>query len=115
MKDYYKILNIDRYATEGQIKKAYRDLALKYHPDKPGAFNSHQIYTEINEAYKVLSRKEHRKNYNFIYDYEHIDKKRQRADTIFTETVNWKTNNGRGWKHPFYRRDEDSIDLKPYI
>jgi len=116
VKDYYKILNIDRYATEGQIKKAYRDLALKYHPDKAGAFNSHQIFTEINEAYQVLSRKDHRENYNFMYDYEHIDKKRERADTIFTETVNWKTyvKEKDGWIHPFIRRD-DEVDLKPYI
>ena len=108
-------MNIDRYATEGQIKKAYRDLALKYHPDKAGAFNSHHKFTEINEAYQVLSRKDHRENYNFIYDYEHIDKKRQRADTIFAETVNWKTKNNGGWRHPFYRNDEEKIDLKPYI
>ena len=116
MKDYYKILNIDRYATEIQIKKAYRDLALKYHPDKAGAFGSHQKFTEINEAYQVLSRKDHRENYNFIYDYEYIDKKRQQADAIFTETVNWRKNGERRqWRPPFYARGEDSIDLTPYI
>ncbi len=117
MKDYYKILNIDRNATEGQIKKAYRDLALKYHPDKAGAFDSHHIFTEINEAYQVLSRKDHRENYNFIYDYNHIDKRRQRADSIFTETVNWKTNvkEKDGWRHPFLRVDEEGVDLTPYI
>jgi hypothetical protein len=115
LKDYYKILNIDRYATEGQIKKAYRDLALKHHPDKAGAFNSHHIFTEINEAYQVLSRKDHRENYDFIYDYETFDKKRQRADTIFTDTANWKSNNKGRWKHPFYPAEEKRIDLKPYI
>jgi hypothetical protein len=116
VKDYYKILNIDRYATEIQIKKAYRDLALKYHPDKAGAFGSHQKFTEINEAYQVLSRKDHRENYNFIYDYEHIDRKRQQADAIFTETVNWRKNaERRQWRPPFYARGEDSIDLTPYI
>ena len=109
-------MNIDRYATEIQIKKAYRDLALKYHPDKAGAFGSHQKFTEINEAYQVLSRKDHRENYNFIYDYEYIDKKRQHADAIFTETVNWRKNGERRqWRHPFYARGEDSVDLTPYI
>ena len=117
MKDYYKILNIDRYATEIQIKKAYRDLALKYHPDKAGVFDAHHKFTEINEAYQVLSRKDHRENYNFIYDYETIDKKRQRIDDIFTETASWEPNGrkSKGWRHPFLRHDEESIDLTPYI
>jgi hypothetical protein len=117
MKDYYKILNIDRYATKGQIKKAYRDLALKYHPDKAGAMGSHQKFTEINEAYQVLSREDHRENYNFIYDYEHLNRKRQQADTIFKETVNWGSNlrGKRGWRTPFYAKDDENVDLKPYI
>jgi hypothetical protein len=116
MKDYYKILNIDRYATETQIKKAYRDLALKYHPDKAGAFDSHQKFTEINEAYQVLSRNDHRENYNFIYDYEQLNKKRQHVDTIFAETITWeKSTRERRWKPPFYPSDEKTVDLTPYI
>jgi hypothetical protein len=117
MKDYYKILNIDRYATDLQVKKAYRDLALKYHPDKAGAFDSHQKFTEINEAYQVLSRKDHRENYNFIYDYEYLNRKRQRDDAIFTDTINWSADvrQKRRWTHPFYARGEDSVDLTPYI
>jgi len=116
VKDYYKILNIDRYATENQIKKAYRDLALKYHPDKTGMFGAHQQFTEINEAYQVLGRKDHRENYNFIYDYERYDRKRQQTDAIFTETVNWEKRNGeRQWRPPFYARGEDDVDLTPYI
>lgn len=117
MKDYYKILNIDRYATENQIKKAYRDLALKYHPDKAGENGSHQKFTEINEAYQVLSRKDHRENYNFIYDYEQLNRKRQRVETIFSDTVQWdtKTESRGKWRHPFYRNDEESVDLTPYI
>jgi hypothetical protein len=116
MKDYYKILNIDRYASEGQIKKAYRDLALRYHPDKAGEMGSHLKFTEINEAYQVLSRKDHRENYNFIYDYEHLKRKRQHVDTIFSETVKWESNTQRRrWRHPFYANDEESVDLTPYI
>jgi len=117
MKDYYKILNIDRYATDLQVKKAYRDLALKYHPDKAGAFDSHQKFTEINEAYQVLSRKDHRENYNFIYDYECLNKKRQHVDAIFAETVHWgdEPRQKRKWRPPFYGRGEDDIDLRPYI
>jgi hypothetical protein len=74
-------------------------------------------FTEINEAYQVLSRKDHRDNYNFIYDYEQLNKKRQHVDTIFTDTVEWGTRTERrgGWRHPFYRSDEESVDLTPYI
>lgn len=116
MKDYYKILNIDRYATDIQIKKAYRDLAIKYHPDKAGTFGSHQKFTEINEAYQVLGRKDHRENYNFIYDYNVPDNGRQYADAVYTETMDWEEDlRKRPWRAPFYRSEDDSVDLTPYI
>ena len=109
-------MNIDRYASEIQIKKAYRDLALKYHPDKAGAFGSHQKFTEINEAYQVLGRKDHRENYNFIYDYEKYERKRMRTEAIFTEMTTWEEEEGRTqWRPPFYPRDDENIDLTPYI
>ncbi len=55
-KDYYKILEVSPGATPLAIKKAYRRLAIKYHPDK-NAGNSiyEQKFKEINEAYRVLS------------------------------------------------------------
>lgn len=116
MKDYYKILNIDRYATDVQIKKAYRDLALKYHPDKAGILGSHQKFTEINEAYQVLGRKDHRENYNFIYDYNVLDSKRQYTEAVYTDTMDWEEDiRKRPWRAPFYPRDDDSVDLTPYI
>jgi curved DNA-binding protein len=55
-KDYYKILNIKNTASFEEIKKAYRKLALIYHPDKnPNNKNAEEKFKEINEAYKVLS------------------------------------------------------------
>ena len=54
-KDYYKILGIDRSASEGEIKKAYRRLAHQHHPDKSGG--DEKKFKEINEAYQVLSDK----------------------------------------------------------
>lgn len=55
-KDYYKILGISREANNDEIKKAYRKLALKYHPDKnKDDKGSEQQFKEINEAYQVLS------------------------------------------------------------
>ncbi|XP_037044760.1 dnaJ protein homolog 1-like [Bradysia coprophila] len=59
-KDYYKILGIARNATDDEIKKAYRKLALKYHPDKNKAASAEERFKEIAEAYEVLSDKKKR-------------------------------------------------------
>ena len=54
-KDYYKTLGVSRTASEDEIKKAYRKLALKYHPDKNKDPGSEDKFKEIAEAYEVLS------------------------------------------------------------
>jgi DnaJ-class molecular chaperone len=55
-KDYYKILGVDRKASEEDIRKAYRDLAKQYHPDRnPENKQAEERFKEINEAYQVLS------------------------------------------------------------
>ncbi|MBE0494087.1 MAG: DnaJ domain-containing protein [Thiomicrospira sp.] len=61
-KDYYKILGIERAASEAEIKKAYRKLAGKYHPDKPTGDESK--FKDLSEAYEVLSDKEKRAMYD---------------------------------------------------
>lgn len=64
-KDYYKILGVDRNADEKEIKRAYRRLARKYHPDlNPGDREAEKKFKEINEAYEVLSDPEKRKRYD---------------------------------------------------
>ncbi|MBC7605746.1 MAG: J domain-containing protein [Burkholderiales bacterium] len=63
--DYYKILELTKTASESDIKKAYRKLARKYHPDlSPNDKNAEQKFKEINEANEVLSNKENRKKYD---------------------------------------------------
>jgi molecular chaperone DnaJ len=62
MTDYYQILGVSKTASEEEIKKAYRKLAHKFHPDKPGG--DEQRFKEINEAYQVLSNKEKRAQYD---------------------------------------------------
>lgn len=62
-KDYYQILGVDRSATQDEIKKAYRRLALKYHPDK-GERGSEQRFKEVNEAYQVLGNESKRRQYD---------------------------------------------------
>ncbi len=61
-KDYYEILGVSRDASEEEIKKAYRKLAHKYHPDKESG--DEEKFKEINAAYQVLSDKEKRRQYD---------------------------------------------------
>jgi DnaJ-class molecular chaperone len=63
-KDYYKILGIAKGATDDEIKKAYRKLALKYHPDKNKGAGAEDRFKEIAEAYEVLSDKKKRDIYD---------------------------------------------------
>jgi DnaJ-class molecular chaperone with C-terminal Zn finger domain len=64
-KDYYKVLGVPQTATDDEIKKAFRKLALKYHPDKnKGDKAASARFTEINEANQVLSDPEKRKKYD---------------------------------------------------
>ena len=63
--DYYKILEVEKKATEAEIKKAYRKLARKYHPDlNPNSKEAERKFKEINEANEVLSHAENRKKYD---------------------------------------------------
>ncbi len=62
--DYYKVLGVSRDASDAEIKKQYRLLARKYHPDVSKLKNAEKRFKEINEAYEVLKNKEKRRNYD---------------------------------------------------
>ena len=61
-RDYYEVLGVSKTASSDEIKKAYRKLAIKYHPDKEGG--SEEKFKEINEAYEVLKDSDKRSRYD---------------------------------------------------
>ena len=64
-RDYYEVLGVSRDADEATLKKAYRTLAKKYHPDaNPGDKEAEQKFKEASEAYSVLSDPQKRKQYD---------------------------------------------------
>lgn len=82
-KDYYNVLGVIKDSTEDQIKKAYKKLAVKYHPDKnPGDKAAEEKFKEVNEAYTVLSDPKKRKKYDqFGADWQYYEKAGEQAYT----------------------------------
>ena len=63
--DYYKLLGVEREASASEIKKAYRKLAVKYHPDKnPGDKSSEEMFKKISDAYNTLGNESKRNSYD---------------------------------------------------
>jgi curved DNA-binding protein len=80
-RDYYQILGVDRQASREQIKKVYRQLAKKYHPDlHPGDKAAEEKFKQVTEAYEVLSDAQ----------------KRSRYDQLGDQYTRWQQNGGRG-------------------
>ena len=81
--DYYKILGIEKTASDEDIKKAYRKLARQLHPDlNPNDKNAHHKFQQVNEANEVLSDPEKRKKYDqYGKDWQHADQFQQQRQS----------------------------------
>lgn len=100
--DYYKVLGVSKNATEKDIKKAYRKLARKYHPDvNPGDATAEQKFKEANEANEVLGNPEKRKKYDqYGKDWQHAEEfekaRRQQQGTRSTSSQQYSGDFGGG-------------------
>jgi len=105
-KDYYNILEVEKTATQDEIKKSYRRLSKKYHPDKAGDDSeSIEKFKEVAEAYEILSDEQKRKNYDSFGDPKGQDDSFGDIRNQFRDAFNgFGRGNGivRGESIPFY-------------
>lgn len=113
VKDYYKILEVQKNASQDEIKKSYRRLALKYHPDKTSYSGAAQLFAQINEAYNIIGKKESRALYDM--------KMRRPTQTQYrsTNTTRTQTNPYKRTNSPYgYQRSahvSSQVDIRPYV
>src|SRR5258707_10255101 len=87
-KDYYKILGVERGASDEEVKKAYRKLARKYHPDVSKEPNAKEKFQDVSEAYETLKDKEKRAGYDSLGSH--------RPGQDFRPPPDWFSRFGRG-------------------
>lgn len=89
MKDYYQTLSVGTDDNLGDIKQAFRRLALCYHPDRnPGNTKEAEgRFKEINEAYEVLGNEQKRRQYDYLTSYRRSQTERVRVNTVFRDSL----------------------------
>lgn len=108
-KDYYKILGVDKNATEKDIKRAYRKLARQYHPDKnPNDQSAEEKFKSINEAYEVLGNSENRAKYDQLGQSYHRYRQMGGAPEGF-DFSQWASAGGPGGSYQRVNIDLDDL------
>lgn len=112
-KDYYKILGMEKNATAREIKKAYRKLARKYHPDVNNGDKEYEAkFKEINEAYEVLGDEEKRKQYNELGSNWKNPNQRQ-GNRTYNQAYNWEKSGfrpgGNGNRQTYHNLSEEEM------
>ncbi|BCZ45171.1 hypothetical protein psyc5s11_12380 [Clostridium gelidum] len=107
MKDYYKILEISIRATKDDVKKAFRSLAKKYHPDRNvNDENALRKFQEVNEAYEILSNEDSRREY---------DKKLSGFKQSSSKETNSKNSNSSNGEKKYQDKAESMENLNKYF
>ena len=116
-KDYYKIMGVDKKASEKEIKKAYRKLARQYHPDvNQDNKEAEQKFKEVNEANEVLSDPEKRKKYDqFGPDWKHYEQWQQAGGNNGGQPFDWSSFNfsrsaGGNPGHEYHTLNEEDLE-----
>src|SRR3954465_4655450 len=101
--DYYSILGVDKKASEEDIKKAYRKLARKYHPDlNPNDKEAKTRFQQINEANEVLSNPENRKKYDeYGEHWKHAEEYEQAKQSPNFHQYQPGNEGGGRWQHGY--------------
>lgn len=110
--DYYKILGIDKNASADDVKKAYRKLARKYHPDmNPNDKEAEKKFKEINEANEVLSNTENRAKYDKYGEHWKHGEEYERAQQQQRQQQQYSGNYGSGFSGADFGEGEDFSDF----
>ena len=107
-RDYYEVLGVGRNASAAEIKKAYRKLAKKYHPDtNPNDKHAEEMFKEVSEAYDVLSDDEKRKMYD------------QFGHAAFSEggggNYGYSQNNGNGYREFHFHSGDGNMNMDDFF
>jgi len=105
MKNYYKILGLEKRASQEDIKKAYRKLAFKYHPDKNKDADAIEKFREITEAYEVLIDPQKRAHYDKMYQ-NYFEQKIENTQEEKTE-YNKKDSCYKEWEEYGYQKAQE--------
>ena len=117
MKNYYSILGLSKNSTQLEIKKAYRILAFKFHPDKNPSELENEQFKQINEAYSILGNEFKRRNYDLNWGYlnDSIGSRKPRDESYYNKyqrgrNVQHKKSNYRRKKKVSHRKEFKKLE-----